>query len=90
MAPAMMHFIVDHPPIIFKVIGVEWTRTEAKMTFKTVINLLLCLDGINNAFPWYEGLHKNYDGQPIDPSFAYGITYYNVHGALSRQGKNTG
>lgn len=41
MTPAMMHFIVDHPPIIFKLIGVEWTRPEVKMTFKTVINLLL-------------------------------------------------
>lgn len=90
MAPAMLHFIVDYPPIIFKVIGVEWTRPEVKMTFKDIINLLLCLDGKNNAIPWSKGLHKNYDRQPIDPSFAYRITYYNVHGAPSRAGEKTG
>lgn len=86
MAPAMMLFIVDHPPIRFKIIGVEWTRPEVKMTFKNVINLLLCLDGMNNAFPWADAEYKNFDGRTIDPSYAYGITYYNVHGALSRQG----
>lgn len=42
---------------------------------------------LNNALPWSDRLHKNYNGQPMDPSSAYGITYYNVHGALSRQGK---
>lgn len=87
MAPVMMHFIVDHPPIIFKVIGVEWTRPEVQMAFKNVINFLQCLDDMNKAFPWAEGEYKGFDGQTIDPSFAYGITYYIVHGALSRQGK---
>lgn len=87
MAPAMMKFVVDHPPIIFRVIGVEWSRPEVKMAFKTIINLLLCLDGMNNAFDWSSEDYRNHEGQLIDPSFAYGITYYNVHGALSRQGK---
>lgn len=78
MAPAMMQFVVDHPPIIFRVIGVEWCRPEVKMAFKTVINLLLCLDGMNNAFDWSSEEYRNHDKQNIDPSFAYGITYYSA------------
>lgn len=32
MAPAMMQFVVDHPPIIFRVIGVEWSMTSWSKT----------------------------------------------------------
>lgn len=59
------------------------------MAFKTIINLLLCLDGMNNAFDWSSEEYRCHEKQLIDPSFAYGITYYNVHGALSRQGKTS-
>lgn len=42
---------------------------------------------MNNAFDWTSPEYRYHDKQAIDPSYAYGITYYNVHGALSRQGK---
>lgn len=34
MATDIMHFILDHPPIIFKVIGLEWTRPEVQNDIK--------------------------------------------------------
>lgn len=88
MAPSMMSFDIDHPPSIFKIIVVEWTRPKVKIAFKNVSNLLLCLDGINNAFPWADEQYRCKEGQTTDPSYAYGITYYNRHCALARQGNN--
>lgn len=82
----MVQFIKESSVPVLTVQNLSW-KDNVRLIFKTPVNLLLCLEGVQCGFDWEsEQWSPKNKTILIDPSHAYGVTFCGIYRAIRDKG----